>query len=80
MRAQGAVPKWLREQSAKLRCSGSTPLGASKPSFARAGGYSGVAFFVIARDKPLQHFPFCSHVCNGSLIGTPSLAISSLPL
>src|SRR5712691_4178756 len=29
---QGAVPKWLREQSAKLRCSGSTPLGASKPS------------------------------------------------
>ncbi len=29
MRAWGAVPKWLREQSAKLRCSGSTPLGAS---------------------------------------------------
>lgn len=28
---QGAVPKWLREQSAKLRCSGSTPLGASTP-------------------------------------------------
>ena len=27
---RGAVPKWLREQSAKLRCSGSTPLGASK--------------------------------------------------
>ncbi len=26
----GAVPKWLREQSAKLRCSGSNPLGASK--------------------------------------------------
>ena len=28
----GAVPKWLREQSAKLRCSGSNPLGASKVS------------------------------------------------
>ena len=26
---QGAVPKWLREQSAKLRFSGSNPLGAS---------------------------------------------------
>ena len=32
MRTRGAVPKWLREQSAKLRCSGSTPLGASKQS------------------------------------------------
>ena len=29
---RGAVPKWLREQSAKLRCSGSNPLGASKQS------------------------------------------------
>jgi hypothetical protein len=48
MRARGAVPKWLREQSAKLRCSGSTPLGASKLSFARAGGYLGVALFIIA--------------------------------
>src|SRR5207244_7045760 len=26
---QGAVPKWLREQSAKLRCGGSIPPGAS---------------------------------------------------
>ena len=30
---RGAVPKWLREQSAKLRCSGSTPLGASTAHF-----------------------------------------------
>ena len=29
MNDEGAVPKWLREQSAKLRFSGSTPLGAS---------------------------------------------------
>ena len=27
----GAVPKWLRERSAKPRCSGSSPLGASSP-------------------------------------------------
>ena len=26
---KGGVPKWLREQSAKLRCSGSNPLAAS---------------------------------------------------
>ena len=42
----GAVPKWLREQSAKLRCSGSTPLGASKPHFVRglsgSSGFSGL--------------------------------------
>ena len=35
--SRGAVPKWLREQSAKLRCSGSTPLGASTPHLLRAG-------------------------------------------
>src|SRR6266508_31367 len=29
---QGAVPKWLREQSAKLRCIGSNPIGDSKQS------------------------------------------------
>jgi hypothetical protein len=29
MNDEGAVPKWLREQSAKLRFSGSNPLGAS---------------------------------------------------
>jgi hypothetical protein len=29
MNDEGAVPKWLREQSAKLRFSGSIPLGAS---------------------------------------------------
>jgi hypothetical protein len=28
----GAVPKWLRERSAKPRCSGSSPLGASTSS------------------------------------------------
>src|SRR5207249_9491884 len=33
--ARGAVPKWLREQSAKLRCSGSNPLGASIDSSKR---------------------------------------------
>ena len=32
MNDEGAVPKWLREQSAKLRFSGSTPLGASTMS------------------------------------------------
>ena len=35
--SRGAVPKWLREQSAKLRCSGSTPLGASTSRFVHAG-------------------------------------------
>ncbi len=30
---EGAVPKWLREQSAKLRFSGSNPLGASIQQF-----------------------------------------------
>ena len=34
--SRGAVPKWLREQSAKLRCSGSTPLGASTYCYVRA--------------------------------------------
>lgn len=48
---RGAVPKWLREQSAKLRCSGSNPLGASKPHFVRAGGSSGAAFFIEPTDK-----------------------------
>src|SRR2546425_7342544 len=30
--SQGAVPKWLREQSAKLRCGGSNPPRASTPN------------------------------------------------
>jgi hypothetical protein len=30
---QGGVPKWLRERSAKPRCSGSNPLAASNPLF-----------------------------------------------
>ena len=36
---RGAVPKWLREQSAKLRCSGSNPLGASKQSLTRSAAF-----------------------------------------
>jgi hypothetical protein len=30
---EGGVPKWLRERSAKPRCSGSNPLAASKFHF-----------------------------------------------
>ena len=34
---RGAVPKWLREQSAKLRCGGSNPPGASIYFFKKFG-------------------------------------------
>ncbi len=41
MPLQGAVPKWLREQSAKLRCGGSNPPGASNIAFLTFNWLSG---------------------------------------
>ena len=45
----------VREQSAKLRCSGSNPLGASKPHFVRTRDSSGEASLLLTpRDNHRQ--------------------------
>ena len=45
---RGAVPKWLREQSAKLRCGGSNPPGASTES-SKLVSHFGVVLSLFAR-------------------------------
>src|SRR2546427_12006420 len=58
---RGAVPKWLREQSAKLRCGGLIPPRASTPNLHRGG-------LVFCLQKSWL-FPFLSQVRRGGVEG-----------
>src|SRR5439155_311949 len=55
----GAVPKWLREQSAKLRCGGSIPPGASTHSRQRIKGFC--VFFLLVSDRLSRLGHGCGH-------------------